>query len=73
MEQQDLERIARGALKEIGLATADVTVAPIEDQPGQWRIVIQGQRTGPNTLKIKCGRGTTPQWVREQIVNQLTG
>ena len=72
MEHQDLERITRAALKELGVSTPSVTIEPIEGQPGQWRIDIPGNRTGPSTLKIKCGKGTTPQWVREQIFNQYT-
>jgi hypothetical protein len=72
LEQQDLERIARATLKELGVSAPSVTVAPIENQPGQWRIDIPGNRTGPSMMKIKCGKGTTPQWVREQIFNQYT-
>jgi hypothetical protein len=72
LEQQDLERIARATLKELGVSTVSVTIAPLDDQPGQWRIEIPGNRSGPSTLKIKCGKGTTPQWVREQIFNQYT-
>ena len=72
MEQQDLERIARATLKDLGLPAAELTIAPVENQPDQWRIQIHGNRNGPRTLKIKCGKGTTPQWVREQIFNQYT-
>ena len=72
MEQHDVERIARATLKELGLATADVVIAPIEGQPGLWRIDIRGNAGGPGTIKIKCGRGSTPQWVREQIFTQYT-
>jgi hypothetical protein len=72
VEQQDLERIARTVLKELGVTAPDLLIAPVEGQPGQWRIDIRGNRNGPNTLKIRCGTGTTPQWVREQIFNQYT-
>lgn len=73
MEQIDLERIARATLRELGVPRADLNVAPVEGQPGQWRIDIRGVRNGPNTLKIRCSKGTTAQWVREQIFNQYTG
>jgi len=72
LEQQDLERIMRAALRELGVSASDVTIAPIDGQPGQWRIDIPGNRTGPRMLKIKCGAGTTAGWVREQIFNQYT-
>ena len=66
MEQQDVERIARATLKELGVVGVEMAVAPVDGQPGQWRIEIRGSRG----LKIKCGQGTTPQWVREQIFEQ---
>ena len=72
MEQQDVERIARAALKELGVPKVDLTIVPVEGQPGQWRIDIRGNVDGPGTLKIRCGQGTTPQWVREQILDQFT-
>lgn len=68
MEQQDLERIARATMKELGVHGAVLTITP-EAQPGQWRIDIQGGH-GPNRLKIKCGQGSSPQWVRDQIFEQ---
>ena len=67
MEQHDVERIARATLKELGLATADVVIAPIAGQPGHWDINISGRH---EPLKIRCGRGSSPQWVREQIFNR---
>jgi hypothetical protein len=72
MEQHDVERIARATLKELGVPRPDLSIVPVEGQPGQWRIEIRGNANGPDTLKIKCGHGTTPQWVREQIFNQYT-
>jgi hypothetical protein len=72
VDQQDLERIARATLKELGVATTDNVVLQ-EDQPGHWRIQIRGNRNGPDTLKIRCSKGTTAQWVREQILNQYAG
>lgn len=72
MDRQDVERIARAALKELGLPRADLTIEPVEGQPGQWRINIHGNRQGPGTLKIKCGEGSSAQWVRTQIFDQYT-
>ncbi len=71
MEQQDVERIARAAMKELGESGAEMTVAPVDGQPGNWRIILRNTQ-GPGTLNIKCGQGTTPQWVREQIFDQFS-
>ena len=72
MEQQDLERIARATLKELGLSPTEITIVP-EGRPGQWRLEVRGVVSGPSTMNIKCGQGTTAQWVREQIFNQYNG
>ena len=66
MEQQDVERIARKALKELGVTAATLTVVQMPSQPGVWQIDY-----GDRSLKIMCGRGTTPQWVRQQIFEQV--
>ncbi len=70
MDQHDVERIARATLRELGVVGAVLTIAP-ETQPGQWRIDIKGAH-GPERLRIKCGEGTTAQWVRQQIFEQYT-
>lgn len=70
MEQQDVERIARATLKELGLPVANLSVHL--DAPGHWRIDIRGNVNGPSTLKIRCGQGSSAQWVREQILDQYT-
>ena len=70
MEQQDVERITRAALKELGVQAADVSIAPVEGQPGHWRIDLKGA-PGPNRLKIRCGQGSSAQWVRDQIFEQF--
>ena len=70
MEQQDIERIARATLRELGVAGAVVTVVA-DRKPGEWRIEIHGGQ-GPGALRIKCGAGTTAQWVRQQIFEQYT-
>jgi len=38
------------------------------DQPDRWRITV----TGPDssTLLVRAGRGTTAQYVRQQIYDQ---
>ena len=72
MEQQDVERIARATLKELGLISPDLAVTPLAGQPGVWRIDIRGNIHGPAMLKVKCGLGSTAQWVREQIFDQYT-
>lgn len=66
MDQQDLERIARKALQELGVTATALSVVPAA-QPGVWSIEFGGERA----IKVKCGRGTTPQWVREQIFEQF--
>ncbi len=67
LSQQDVERIARKALKELGVAATTVTVVPVGAQPGTWRIEFGGDRP----LNIKCGHGSTAQWVRTQIFDQF--
>jgi hypothetical protein len=69
VDQHDVERIARAALRELGVAGAVVTIAP-EAQTGHWRIDIHGGGHGPGQLRIKCGQGSTAQWVRQQIFDQ---
>ena len=69
MEQQDLERIARATLRELGLPRPALTIAPVDGQPGHWRISIEGRS---QSLKIRCGQGSSPQWVRDQIFDQYT-
>jgi hypothetical protein len=68
VEQPDLERIARLALRELGADTGNVTVAR-DRQEDRWRITVGGHT--PTTLVIRAGRGTTPQFVREQIFEQF--
>jgi hypothetical protein len=70
MEPQDLERIAKVALRELGAGDAPVTITA-DAQPDRWRIVVGG--SDPVTLTIRAGSGTTPQYVREQIFNQFAG
>jgi len=68
MEPTDLDRIARLALRELGAGDPPVTVSA-DACPDQWKIAIGGD--DPTTITIRAGRGTTPQYIREQIVNKL--
>ncbi|HVL66207.1 MAG TPA: hypothetical protein VM364_02970 [Vicinamibacterales bacterium] len=70
MEQQDIERIARAALKELGATGGDLRIEP-DQRAGHWRIEIRGNLHGPSTLRIKCGQGSSAQWVRDQIFDQF--
>jgi hypothetical protein len=65
---QDLERIARLALRELGAGDVDVVVEP-DAGPDRWRITVRGQ--SPASLVIRCGRGTTAEFVRTQIFDQF--
>jgi len=65
VEHHDVERIARATLKELGVASPNITVTE-GPQHGQFRVDIGAS----HHLKIKCGQGSTPQWVRAQIFEQ---
>jgi len=67
---QDVERIARGALRDLGVSDTAITVTAHEAQPDTWRIAIAGTH-GPTILTIRGGSGSTPQWIREQVFNQF--
>ena len=66
----DVERIAQATLRELGVVGAVITVSA-DARPGEWRVDIQGGR-GPESLRIRCGDGSTAQWVRQQIFDQYT-
>jgi hypothetical protein len=68
VEQDDVERIARASLRELGVFGVALSVAA-DGPPGHWRIDIKGGH-GPGQLKIRCGAGSTAQWVRDQIFEQ---
>ena len=69
MEQQDLERIARAAMRDLGVSGALLTIHPDAQHPGYWKIDIRGGH-GPAQLRIRCSEGSSPQWVRNQILEQ---
>jgi hypothetical protein len=68
MELQDLERIAKTALRELGVGNPPLTITPA-GQPDRWRVAVGG--SDPATLTIRAGSGTTPQFIREQIFTQF--
>jgi hypothetical protein len=65
VEQHELERIVRMTLKDLGVTTG-ISVTQ-DEHPGQWRVAIEATH---HLLKIKCGQGSTAQWVRAQILEQ---
>ena len=67
---EDLERIARAALRELGMDYGDVTVSP-DGVPDRWLVTVGGKQQ--TSFTIRCGRGTTPQFVRSQIVDRFQG
>ena len=66
VEQQDVERIARMVLKELGVAPVAITVVPVAGAADSYEVEFGGSAT----LKIKCGRGSSAQWIRDQIFEQ---
>ena len=69
MQQQDLERIAKAVLRELGAGDPPVRITAAAGQPDQWTVEVGG--SDPVTLSVRAGSGTSPQFVREQIFNQL--
>jgi hypothetical protein len=67
VERKELERVARKALSDLGVTPSALTIVESGVQPGVWQIDFGGQQT----LKITCGEGSTPQWVRQQIFEQF--
>jgi hypothetical protein len=68
MQPEDVERIARIALRELGAGDPPVTVTAMS-QPDRWRVAVGGDQ--PALLIVRAGSGTTPQFIREQIVTQF--
>ena len=67
---EDLERIARATLRELGVGNGDVTISP-DSVPDRWRVTVSGRQQ--ISFIIRCGRGTTAQFVRSQILDQFPG
>jgi hypothetical protein len=70
MDEQDLARIAKAVLRELGAGDPPITVTRHGSDP-RWRIEIGGSE--PATLTIRAGSGTTANHVREQIFTQFAG
>ena len=70
MHPEDLERIAKKALRELGVGDPPLTITA-DGQPDRWRLSVGG--SDPATLTIRAGSGTTPGYIREQIFNQFSG
>jgi hypothetical protein len=68
MQLQQIEHIARIALRELGAGDPPLRIEP-DTQPDRWRIDVGG--SDPLTLTVRAGSGTTPQFVREQIFTQF--
>jgi len=70
MEIEQLERIARGVLRELGAGEVQLTVAPVAGaHDDRWTVSVAGNM--PATMTVRAGRGTTPQYIREQIFEQF--
>lgn len=67
MQPQDIDRIVRLALRELGVGDVPVTIA--EKSPDQFEVMLGG--SAPATLMIRAGSGTTSQFVRQQIFDQF--
>ena len=70
MDAQDLERIAKHALRELGAGDVPLTVTPTS-QADRWRVEVGGSEQ--MTLTIRAGAGTSPQFIRDQIFEQFSG
>jgi hypothetical protein len=70
MQPQDLERIAKLALRELGAGDPPVTVSA-DGRPDHWRLAIGGNE--PAILTIRAGTGTSANHIREQVFRQFAG
>jgi len=70
MQPQDLERIAKVALRELGAGDPPLKVTA-ESQPDRWRVDVGG--SVQTTMSIRAGAGTSAQFIRQQIFDQFSG
>jgi hypothetical protein len=70
MQPQDVERIAKAALRELGAGEPPLTITA-DSQPDRWLVTIGGR--DPSTLVVRAGKGTTANHIREQIFTQFSG
>jgi hypothetical protein len=69
MQLQEIERIAKAVLRELGAGDPPITIVR-DTRADRWRIDVGGN--DPVTLTVRAGSGTTPQFVREQIFTQFS-
>jgi hypothetical protein len=69
MQLQEIERIAKAVLRELGAGDPPITIER-DTRADRWRIDVGGN--DPVTLTVRAGSGTTPQFVREQIFTQFS-
>jgi hypothetical protein len=69
MQPEDVERIARHALRELGAGDAPITIST-DPRTDRWRLQIGG--AVQTTLSIRAGAGTSPQYIRDQIFEQFS-
>lgn len=67
MQPQDIERIVKLALRELGAGDVPVTIA--EKSPDSFEVMLGG--AAPITLVVRAGTGTTSQFVRQQVFDQF--
>ena len=68
MQPPDLERIARKALRELGVGDPPLTITA-DNLPDRWHLDIGG--SAPTRLTVRAGDGTTANHIREQIFAQF--
>ena len=68
MTQQDLERIAKAALRELGAGDVTLEVVP-ENGRDRWLITVAGDTS--RSLRVRAGEGSSAQFVRTQIFEQF--
>jgi hypothetical protein len=69
MTSEDVERIAKAVLRELGAGDPPLTISKLDNDRDSWQIQVKGQE--PHTLTIRAGAGTTANFVREQIFSQF--
>ena len=70
MTPQDVERIAKVVLRELGAGDPPLTISIADDDRDCVKIVVGGQ--DPHTLTVRAGAGTSANFVREQIFSQFS-
>jgi hypothetical protein len=68
MTQEDLERIAKTALRELGAGDVTLVVEP-DNGRDRWLITVAGDIS--RSLRVRAGKGSSAQFVRDQIFEQF--